>query len=193
MKLDRNLLRKLAGAALFLGLGVWTLKRSDEWTFEAFYWLVVIRLFVVAVLFLYRAPAKRSSGVWMQVGAIISTFIPLAFTGEGSEPAIPYEMFNYAWAVCIGGTLLGIWGFISLGKSFGISPALRERVVRGPYRFVDHPIYIGHVSSDFGFLLMAMSTRNAIIVTLNTVFLIIRAREENRLLREPAPTPVDSH
>lgn len=183
MKLNRDLLRKIAGAAVFLGLAFWTLKRSDEWTFAAFYWLVVLRLFVVSALFLYRAPAKQESGLPMQIAAIISTFIPLFFTGEGSEPLIAYSMFDYAWGICVAGTLLGIWGFVSLGKSFGISPAVRVKVVRGPYRFMKHPIYVGHVASDFGFLLMAMSARNLIVVSVSTAFLIIRARAETKLLQ----------
>lgn len=186
MKFNKDLLRKLAGAALFFAMGVMMLTRPGNWNFKAFYWLALFRVFVVAGLFLYRAPAKRLSGAPMQAIAIISTFLPLLFSAEGSDPLIPEDYFTYAWVLCMAGTALGIWGFIALGKSFGMSPALRERVTRGPYRLMKHPIYVGHVASDLGFILMAMSPRNLAVFGLNLALLIVRARVETTMLESDA-------
>jgi protein-S-isoprenylcysteine O-methyltransferase Ste14 len=43
------------------------------------------------------------------------------------------------------GALVTIAAFLALGKSFGVLPALRSSVVRGPYRLVRHPAYAGEL------------------------------------------------
>ena len=40
---------------------------------------------------------------------------------------------------------------MALGRSFGVAPANRGIVVRGPYSFVRHPIYTGYLITHTGF------------------------------------------
>jgi protein-S-isoprenylcysteine O-methyltransferase Ste14 len=40
---------------------------------------------------------------------------------------------------------------LTLGKRFGVRPALRGLVTRGPYRVVRHPLYLSYVIAAIGF------------------------------------------
>jgi protein-S-isoprenylcysteine O-methyltransferase Ste14 len=78
-----------------------------------------------------------------------------------------------------------IYAKLSLGRSFGLLPANRGIVVRGAYRYIRHPIYIGYILSHAGFLLASFSWRNfAVYFALHTVQVVRLLREEKLLLRE---------
>lgn len=66
----------------------------------------------------------------------------------------------------------------TLGRSFGLLPAQRRIVVRGPYRWVRHPIYLGYLVGHIGFLLVNLSWHNA------AVFAALYAAQAYRIVRE---------
>ena len=73
-------------------------------------------------------------------------------------------------------------GKIALGRSFGLVPANRGVVVRGPYTLVRHPIYTGYLITHIAFL-MAQPTRwNACVFLLADTALVLRALMEERVL-----------
>jgi protein-S-isoprenylcysteine O-methyltransferase Ste14 len=51
------------------------------------------------------------------------------------------------------GTLWTIWSLTALGRCFGLFAEVRGLVVRGPYRLVRHPVYLGELISALGLLL----------------------------------------
>jgi protein-S-isoprenylcysteine O-methyltransferase Ste14 len=51
------------------------------------------------------------------------------------------------------GTLFTIWSLATLGRCFGLFPEVRGLVLRGPYRLVRHPVYLGELISAVGLLL----------------------------------------
>ena len=53
------------------------------------------------------------------------------------------------------GLALVIVGKMALGRSFGLVPANRGVVVRGPYTLVRHPIYTGYLITHVAFLIGA--------------------------------------
>jgi len=55
--------------------------------------------------------------------------------------------------VVIVGTLFTIWSLATLGRCFGLFPEVRGLVMRGPYRLVRHPVYLGELLSAVGLLL----------------------------------------
>lgn len=73
---------------------------------------------------------------------------------------------------------------LTLGRSFGVVPARREIVVRGPYKLVRHPIYASYLIGHAGFLMINPSLWNACIYAIATSLQIARLLREERLLSE---------
>jgi protein-S-isoprenylcysteine O-methyltransferase Ste14 len=57
-------------------------------------------------------------------------------------------------AVVTVGTLFAVWSLATLGRCFGIFPEVRGLVLRGPYRLVRHPVYLGEIFGALGVLLI---------------------------------------
>lgn len=75
---------------------------------------------------------------------------------------------------------------MALGRSFGLVPANRGVVVRGPYCFVRHPIYLGYVISHVAFFLAQPTLWNAAVIFIGDGTLIVRALMEERVLSRDA-------
>jgi protein-S-isoprenylcysteine O-methyltransferase Ste14 len=80
------------------------------------------------------------------------------------------------------GLLLVIGGKMTLGRSFGIAPANRGVVARGPYLICRHPIYAGYLITHVAFLVAQPTMPNLLIVTIADTALIARALIEERVL-----------
>lgn len=84
------------------------------------------------------------------------------------------------------GSILVIGAKLTLGRSFGIVPANRGVVVRGPYAVVRHPIYTGYLISHLAFLLAYPLWWNITILCIADSALIVRALLEERVLSRDA-------
>src|SRR5262245_49535772 len=80
------------------------------------------------------------------------------------------------------GLILVIGGKMTLGRSFGIAPANRGVVARGPYAFVRHPIYSGYLITHVAFLVAEPTVLNLFVVAIADTALIARALLEERVL-----------
>jgi protein-S-isoprenylcysteine O-methyltransferase Ste14 len=80
------------------------------------------------------------------------------------------------------GLLIVIVGKLALGRSFGIVPANRGLVSRGPYALVRHPIYTGYLITHAAFVMAHPRIVNALIVIVADGALIVRALMEERLM-----------
>ncbi|MCU1383282.1 MAG: isoprenylcysteine carboxyl methyltransferase [Acidobacteria bacterium] len=77
---------------------------------------------------------------------------------------------------------LVVVGKIALGRSFGLVPANRGVVVRGPYTMVRHPIYTGYLITHIAFLMAQPTPWNAGVFLLADTALVLRALMEERIL-----------
>jgi protein-S-isoprenylcysteine O-methyltransferase Ste14 len=84
------------------------------------------------------------------------------------------------------GLVLVVLGKIALGRSFGVVPANRGVVVRGPYTFVRHPIYTGYLITHVAFLMAHPAPWNVSIILIADTALIVRALMEERVLSADA-------
>ena len=80
------------------------------------------------------------------------------------------------------GLLIVVTAKIALGRSFGLVPANRGVVVRGPYGFVRHPIYLGYLISHIAFFLAQPTVWNSAVILVADGTLIARALMEERVL-----------
>lgn len=84
------------------------------------------------------------------------------------------------------GLIIVVGGKLSLGYSFGLLPANRGVIVRGLYRVVRHPIYLGYLLTHIPFLLAHPSGWNLAVLVAGDTALIARAfYEEQTLKRDP--------
>jgi protein-S-isoprenylcysteine O-methyltransferase Ste14 len=85
------------------------------------------------------------------------------------------------------GPAIAIWGVLYLGRSFGILVVVRKVVLGGPYRWVRHPMYLGYLCMLAGLILTNFSAAYFILVPIQIVLLLYRARlEETRLAESSA-------
>jgi len=81
------------------------------------------------------------------------------------------------------GPAISTWGVIYLGRSFGLFVAVRNVVLRGPYRFVRHPIYLGYLFIWTAYLLLNFFPAVVLIISVHAILFVWRAHlEEQRLV-----------
>ena len=80
------------------------------------------------------------------------------------------------------GLALVVVSKMALGRSFGLAPANRGVVVRGPYTLVRHPIYTGYLVTHIGFLMAHPTAQNVAVILIADAALILRALMEERVL-----------
>ncbi|MGE3636229.1 MAG: isoprenylcysteine carboxylmethyltransferase family protein [Sandaracinaceae bacterium] len=116
-------------------------------------------------------------------------------TLRGLASAIPSMILGGAavkltahWSVagqivfCAGAAFAAL-SLATLGRSFSFFPARRDIVVRGPYRWVRHPAYLGELVMGIG-CAIALPWPNALLVGLAAASHALRIGAEERLLRE---------
>ena len=84
------------------------------------------------------------------------------------------------------GLIIVVLGKLSLGRSFGLTPANRGVVCTGLYRVVRHPIYLGYLITHVGFVLANPAGWNLAVLVLADVALLLRAICEERTLARDA-------
>jgi len=82
----------------------------------------------------------------------------------------------------LSGAFLSIVSLWTLGRRFGIRPALRGLSVHGPYRVVRHPMYASYVLSDIGYNLQECNLGTAALVIIGWMAMIYRIQGEERVM-----------
>lgn len=139
--------------------------------------LLVLINTVTLWLFLTRRRAKTEPGRPDMALALGGTFLVAFLRGGSIEDTaiLPAAIETYA--------LIG-WGvsLISLGRSFGLAPADRGLVQRGPYQLVRHPIYAFEFLFFVGYALEAPTLRTLIILSVWSTFQVIRILREEAVI-----------
>ena len=84
---------------------------------------------------------------------------------------------------------LSLASLLSLGRSFGILPAWRRLVTKGPYHLVRHPMYLSYLLSDVGYNLQEWNYGTLLVVLVGWTSLIYRILAEERVLSHDAGWP----
>jgi protein-S-isoprenylcysteine O-methyltransferase Ste14 len=138
---------------------------------------------VVILTIARRRAAFVDSSVRAAVVTVVSLVAPwLLRTAEGAALA-PDSLTGLITAV---GLTIVVASKVTLGRSFGFVPANRGVVVRGPYGFVRHPIYMGYVITHVAFFFAQPTLWNAAVIVIGDGTLIVRALMEERVLSRDA-------
>ena len=139
---------------------------------------------LVVVLTIVR---RRTSLVDRSAAGVITTAVSLAgpplLRAFDESNLAPDAVTAIASAAGLG---LVIVGKLALGRSFGIAPANRGVVMRGPYVLVRHPIYAGYLLTHAAFLVAHPTPWNVAVVLVADGALIVRALIEERVLSADA-------
>ncbi len=142
--------------------------------------LLLVSESLVVVLTVIRRPARLTH---RSVTAAIITTLSLAgpplLRATDVAPVMPDILTAVVSAL---GVSLVIVGKLTLGRSFGIAPANRGIVARGPYNVVRHPIYLGYIVAHVAFLGAHPTPMNITVVLVADTALILRALIEERVL-----------
>jgi protein-S-isoprenylcysteine O-methyltransferase Ste14 len=82
------------------------------------------------------------------------------------------------------GLALVVAAFLSLNRSFGLAPENRGIKTTGAYRFVRHPMYLGYIVAEAGYVFDNVSAFNLFILMISVLFLLLRLRAEEQLLQQ---------
>ena len=159
-------------------------------TFTITDWIYVLQHFIVLGIALTRPqPKLRDYSVASSVAVGIAYAYPYAQViylrwspGQVTWPAAGLVMVTLAAG-------LSLVSLLAMGRFFGVRPALRGLVTRGPYKFVRHPMYLSYVLADIGYNLQEWNFVTLLLVLIGWASLIYRIRAEERVLSQHAEWP----
>ena len=159
-------------------------------TFEFVDWIYVSQhLLVLAVAFARRAPEAQDHSLPSNIAVVVSYAYPYAqvlllarMPGEAAWPAGGTVLVTLA-------ACLSLASLLSLGRSFGIRPALRRLQTTGTYQFVRHPMYLSYVIGDVGYNLYEWNVGTILLVLVGWASIFYRIRAEERVLSHDAGWP----
>jgi protein-S-isoprenylcysteine O-methyltransferase Ste14 len=139
--------------------------------------LLVSEGLTVALLLVARRAVLRDTSPLAIAATSLALSFFLFFEYSGTTRLIP----EWAGATlqCVG-LAWQLLAKLALGRSFGVLPAVRGLVTRGPYRVVRHPIYLGYLIGHLGFLLSNFSLQNVAVLAM------LYGAQTVRMLREEA-------
>ena len=144
--------------------------------------LLVSEALVVALTLVRRSAAVVDRSWHARILTMFATFGPPLVRPAGV--AIAPEALTIM--ISAAGLIIVVLGKLSLGRSFGLTPANRGVVSTGLYRLVRHPIYLGYLITHVGFVVANPAAWNLAVLALADAALMLRAiREEKTLVLDP--------
>jgi protein-S-isoprenylcysteine O-methyltransferase Ste14 len=107
-----------------------------------------------------------------------ASLIPVAWRYHSAILGVAFSIIGYT---------IAIWSMVYLRRSFALFVSVRELVIKGPYRFVRHPIYLGYLLDLVGLLLATCSIGMLALGAGFVALLVYRAKMEEEKLSEANP------
>ncbi|HUQ51703.1 MAG TPA: isoprenylcysteine carboxylmethyltransferase family protein [Gammaproteobacteria bacterium] len=156
-------------------------------------WLAFFLAWTIGAMVFGGARGRQSSAAAIGIRALLLVTV-LASVRYGARLDVRLfgdqaEYFAKAGvALCIVGLTFAIWARIALGRSWGMPMTVHadpELVVRGPYRFVRHPIYTGLTTMFIGTSLVypLFAISSAVVIA----YSVLSALREERDMEQRFP------
>ena len=143
-----------------------------------FFALLILRDLSAAWFFISRRPRvdfAHSGQRYVEAIAYLSCGVPLLYMSAGATASKNPMMVSDLLSIV--GFAISTVALFELGGSFGVVAANRGKVRSGLYRYLSHPMYVGYVLAEFGFVLV--EPRNIYLFGLSTFLYGLRARRES--------------
>jgi len=158
--------------------------------FEIADWIYVLQHVVVLGIALTRCPPKAQDRSVLSTGAVVVSYgysyaqvIYLSWVpGDPTWPAGGFVMVTLAAG-------LSFASLLAMGRLFGIRPALRGLMMRGPYSIIRHPMYLSYMVGDVGYNLQDWNYGTVLLMMAGWTSLIYRIDAEERLLAQDPGWP----
>jgi len=156
-------------------------------TFTITDWIYVLQhLLVLGIALTRRPPEVLDRSLPSNASIVVAYAYPYAqlvyLRWVPGHPAWPTGGFVLVtFAAC-----LSLASLLSIGRHFGVRPALRCLVTRGTYRLVRHPMYLSYVIADIGYNLQEWNFGTALMVITGWASLLYRIHAEERILSQDA-------
>ena len=141
--------------------------------------LFISEALVVALAIFSKATHTRVLTTSTVISTLAGSFYFLLIQLDNGVQLVPMWCSE---AIMIVGLIIQITAKLYIGRNFGLLPAVRGIVTRGPYKAVRHPIYFGYFVTHLGFLSNVFSWQNILILTLLYIFQFIRIIKEEAAL-----------
>jgi Putative protein-S-isoprenylcysteine methyltransferase len=150
-------------------------------------WIYVLQhLLVLGFAFTRSEPLVADYSVLSNIAVGVAYICPYAqviclywWPGKVAWPEVGLVLVTFA-------AVFSVVCLLTLGKQFGVRPALRGLVIRGPYRVVRHPLYLSYVIAHIGFNLQVWNVATLSLALLGWGAMVCRIRAEERVLsRDP--------
>ena len=156
-------------------------------TFAIADWIYVSEhLLVLWIAFTRPPPGVQDLSLSSSIAVVVAYAYPYA-----QVVYLRWAPGNPAWpgvglVLVMLGACLSFASLLSLGRWFGVWPAFRGLAMRGPYRFVRHPMYLAYMLADIGYNLYEYNFGTVLLVIAGWASLFYRIRAEERILLHDA-------
>src|SRR5262245_52674489 len=150
-------------------------------------WVYVLQhVLVLGIALTRRPPIVLDRSLSSSAAVVVSYAYPYAqviyLNWVPGDPAWPTGGLILVTLAAV----LSLTSLLTLGKLFGIWPALRGLATGGPYRFIRHPMYLAYVVGDIVYNLQEWNFGTVLIVAAGWASLLYRIRAEERILSQDA-------
>ncbi len=146
-------------------------------------WVYLLQhILVLGIALTRRPPDAHDHSLPCSASVLIAYTYPYAqvlyLRSVPGDPGWPAGGLVLVWlAAC-----LSVASLLSMGRRFGVFPALRGLVTRGPYRVVRHPMYLAYMLSDIGYNLQEWNLGTVLLTATGWAALIYRVHSEELIL-----------
>ena len=148
-------------------------------------WIYVLQhLVVLGIAFTRPNPTARDYSIASSTAVIVAYAYPYAqvICLRGSPGYVAWPGGGLALVIFAAG--LSLVTLLTLGRLFGVRPAVRGLATTGPYRFVRHPMYLSYILADIGYNLEEWNLVTLLLVLIGWAALVYRIYAEERLLSQ---------
>jgi len=167
------------------------------WTFRLSIWILetsILGGYILAYLFRTRAVSVAKGFMEVLFPFMVSILpILISFAPNNFTEIVPYHSKYYlaaytvSAALIVTGGAINLTGLLTLKKAFAIMSEARFLVTIGIYKYVRHPLYLGHLIMFLGSLSMRVHGYTLFMYACFVAGQIIRASKEEKKLSEAFP------